>query len=374
MSAQDPALEVPVIVVPEGITIREFLLDGKKAISNIAVKYRKSNGNPPMTKELEVNTTFLRTFLPWLGTEVQMTPTLRDRTQIHRALEILSDPAYHVPDEFSRLAQSIYSHFAADNWGATSTLDGDGDGDESSTTAPKPASTGGSKSIAAITNAVATMRLPPASHPIWGTQGIMHGVALQPGRRISYVLDHRYLSSKRDAKVFGHNGLTPGAWWPLQIVALFNGAHGARIRGISGDVELGTWSVVISGGAYDDLDSDFGDEVWYSGDGSHDNEDRERIVHVSNATRSLHTSLATGKPVRVLRSGKGKTAFAPSVGIRYDGLYRVVATRQQKNARGGLYEQFRLERVPGQPLLDDIRMSVPTARQRHDFNRIGEKY
>ena len=79
----------------------------------------------------------------------------------------------------------------------------------------------------------------------------MHGVVLKiSSRRRDYILDSRY--PKRDAKVFGHNGLDVGQWWPMQIVALFNGAHGSKIGGISGNSQTGAYSIVTSGGAYEE--------------------------------------------------------------------------------------------------------------------------
>jgi hypothetical protein len=353
------------------------MLKAKAKISGLAVKYKNHNGNPPMNTELEEYIKVLRAFLPWLENDVQMTPTLRDRTQIHKALEVLCEPRFKVPEEFSTRARSILNQFESDNWGANSTLDSDGEGHDADSgllASPISNTSPASHSSANVFNAVGTMRLPRPGHPIWGLHGIMHGVAIKPGRRTSYALDPRYLASKRNPKVFGHNGLTPGAWWPFQIVALFHGAHGASMKGIAGDAQLGTWSVVLSGGAYEGLDSDGGDVIWYSGDGAHDNEDPTRIVHASNATQSLHTSLSTRNPVRVLRSAKGKTKFAPKAGIRYDGLYCVIATRHRKNEKGGLYEQFKLERVQGQQPLREICLSVPTANQLRDFNRIDERY
>jgi hypothetical protein len=48
-------------------------------------------------------------------------------------------------------------------------------------------------------------------------------------------------------KVFGHNGLSIGDWWPMQICVLRDGAHGSRMGGISGSIEEGAWSIIVSG-------------------------------------------------------------------------------------------------------------------------------
>jgi hypothetical protein len=73
------------------------------------------------------------------------------------------------------------------------------------------------------------LRLPRPDHPIWGREGIMHGIcyAISINGRRSPQLDSRYKNEQRAANVLGSNGLTVGAWFPLQLVALFKGAHGS---------------------------------------------------------------------------------------------------------------------------------------------------
>lgn len=59
---------------------------------------------------------------------------------------------------------------------------------------------------------VTTLRLPPLDHPIFGREGIMHGVAIKKGRRKAEVLDPRF--SRKHSKIYGHNGLPVGTWFP----------------------------------------------------------------------------------------------------------------------------------------------------------------
>jgi hypothetical protein len=346
-----------------------------RRISTTAVKFKNNNGNPPMTAQITENLQLLRGLWPFLQTEVHMTPRLRDSTRIDKALEILQNPIFLLPADVVERATEVYQFFVNDRWGAHGTDDNEvvEPVEQVTSTPTAGASTQTSNVDRIVRESMTTMRLPPADHPIWGVHGIMHGLALKPGRRVSYIRNPRLLGESRNAKVFGHNGLAVGTWFPFQLKALFDGAHGASVAGISGHAEFGAYSVVISG-MYDDLDRDEGDRVWYSADGSHTNVDNRSITHMSNSTRSLHTSLANGNPVRLLRSSKGKYQYAPSIGIRYDGLYRVTASRQQRNANGGLYEQFRLERMPGQPPLADLYLDSPTQQQRADFERIDERY
>lgn len=78
--------------------------------------------------------------------------------------------------------------------------------------------------------------------------------------------------------------------------------------------------------------------------------------------------------MRVLRASKKQSAFAPSVGIRYDGLYVVVRQETSHNAKGGLFIRYLLERVPGQTPLKDVRSASPTAQQMADFRRIKDPW
>ncbi|SPQ24206.1 3e11dd4e-944c-4769-ada7-d5081130441f [Thermothielavioides terrestris] len=215
-------------------------------------------------------------------------------------------------------------------------------------------------------------RLPPANHPIWGTNGIMHGMYMVrgPGNRPTYRYDPRYIHQKRDARVIGANGLVPGAWWPLQALAVFHGAHGQTIRGISGSPTQGAYSIVISGRAratYAHLDADNGHTVQYASDSP--------AAAPSSDTRALQTSLRTGAPVRVLRgAGARAHALAPPVGIRYDGLYRVVASRRVPDHRGEEYLVFRLVREPGQLPLAQICAASPTPAQIRAERRLRRGY
>lgn len=102
----------------------------------------------------------------------------------------------------------------------------------------------------------AVVKLPPRDDHIWGATGIMHGLAPKVGGiKRTIVLDHRYDGEKRPADVFGHNGLTPGDWFPNQMAALFHGGHGSRIGGVYGKEGKGTYSVVVSG-QYKEVDNE----------------------------------------------------------------------------------------------------------------------
>ena len=231
-----------------------------------------------------------------------------------------------MPEEVSRWAATITAKFERDNWSVstpnnnnnannnnannigesededdTASAEDSEESDEDAAPAPAPAPA----PILAVTAVAATattpaFRLPPPNHPIWGTAGVMHGVYIrwQHGRR--YGLDPRYAHQKRDAAVFGHNGLAPGAWWPLQVAAWFAGAHGSHIKGIFGSVAEGAYSVVVSGAATayhgQNGDRDRGTVLFYSADSP----DRNDTAAPSADTRALLRSEQTRRPVTTI--------------------------------------------------------------------------
>lgn len=124
-----------------------------------------------------------------------------------------------------------------------------------------------------------------------------------------------------------------------------------------------------------------GDVIVYSGPGSATNEDPVNLPRGSEGHLYLLKSRETGRPVRVLRAGgRKRSVFAPSVGIRYDGLYTVTSySDDAHNEHGGRYVRAVLTRVPNQRVsLYRIRLGfpevnregMPTAQQIADFRRI----
>lgn len=167
---------------------------------------------------------------------------------------------------------------------------------------------------------------------------------------VTRTVDPHY---KRSSNVVGHNGLTVGDWWPYQICALRDGAHGSLMGGIAGTKGRGCNSVIISGGG-DYGDRDLGDTVWYTGSGE---PGRDGVQPLTNATQSLITSLTRRLPVRVIRTAKCEGPYRPSSGLRYDGLYDVKWHGLVGAANGTRRWRFKLQRRADQP---PIRREVPT--------------
>ncbi|KAK0712582.1 PUA-like domain-containing protein [Lasiosphaeria miniovina] len=361
------------------------LLEAKNQATMLVTTY-KNTPNPDKDGKIKRRVQDVEAFLWWLDNEVEVNPGLKSpRGPVDQILGLLKKTNF-IPAHITIWAGDILARFEEDNWGA----DDAGQASDSETVmgeqeheqAPEPpqrAPAGPSSApmaCVASDSGTANLPIPPVNHPIWGERGIMHGLCMKRGKTTSYSLNPNLKDKKADAKVFGHNNLTPGDWWPMQKAALFHGAHGAPISGISGTPELGAYSIVTSGRSttYGDMDEDHGDVLYYSGDQSTDNVNPTRVIMTSSRTQSLEKSMQTRRPVRVLRSSGGSGVFHPPVGIRYDGLYRVTERLQKFNKKGGMYYQFKLIRDPGQTPLKDICKNSPGRQQLLDEAKIRDGY
>ncbi|TPX08579.1 uncharacterized protein E0L32_009918 [Thyridium curvatum] len=377
------------ISVPDGVAIGQthqqrvnYLTRTRRVIvSNLLVQYKKPEQFRQMAI-VEAREPELDGFLAFLESPaVAMTPELKKDGKIDVTLNAVIDPGMKVPDRFVQRSRALLDKFEDENWGGDSDVDDEAEdgqeaAEEASASAATPSSSnsaaGPSKAQKKEATAPPRIRYPARNHPIFGEDGIMHGAIIKHSAKTkTYLLDDRYQAT--DAKRYGHNGLTVGAWFPIQLVAMFNGAHGARVAGISGSSTHGAYSVVVSG-AYDDLDRDLGNIIYYSGSGSHKHEDPENPPKATDGTKALKASLDTGNLVRVLRSSSGKSSFTPKVGLRYDGLYKVVGLGTTRNSLGGQVELFKLQRMAGQTSLEDLVRYSPTRREKRDFTRYRDGY
>lgn len=314
-------------------------------ITRLVEEFRNSRGRP-LSRDGQEKLAFVRRKLfPYLRFDVRMNPDLRRYAMIDVRLQEVIENDCGLPEDLVATAELIYEKFESEGWGAPT---------------GRPRKTEGG---------------PPADHPIWGVDGIMHGAVLvTEGKKMTYQLDDRYTDEQRDFKVYGENGLSPGDWFPRGVIARFKGAHAGMVRGICGDSERGAYAIVVSGQYEEDLDE--GEVLYYSGEGAEKNKDPHEVDR--RATNdSLVASFETRRPVRVLRSASKDERhrhYAPSCGIRYDGLYRVTAIQRRHNAKGGLYQRFKLRRLPDQEDLEDIAARSPTRDQRRDFDLVKRGY
>ncbi|KAK3388714.1 PUA-like domain-containing protein [Sordaria brevicollis] len=335
----------------------------------------------------------MHAFLLHLEHEVEPKPQFKPK--LESLLRLFLDPVLagklsEMAPDIPRLAQQVLDKYESENWGQDLT-DNEEDGLDADNIGPAVVPLGNNNDTPSSGSPSSAntevIKLPPVSHPIWGRQGIMHGLARRTSAqgRVVVILNPSYQQEKRNARVFGHNGHKPGTWWPYQKAALFHGAHGSPQAGITGDPERGTFSIVVSAtSAYRDLNQDQGTVLWYSADKSTENASPVSTGETSNATASLLQARKKGTPVRVLRhSGKSTTADSrrsfiyPTVGIRYDGLYKIVDQDIGTNKHGGAIKLFKLVRLPDSDnegvSWEDIQKN-PTKEQLRQFDKIKDAY
>lgn len=378
--------------IPNNFEARKNFIkqETRNVIQMLCQQSLKAKGLPDTSVAYKDLPARLEMYMRWLENDFEITPALKDKSIVAAGIQLMyANPNYHFPEPMRERAKALYEKWEGQNWGEGEVEEESEDDETATTSSEKPsaspppekrrkpsttgsATTSSSRRSSAVTNTMATLFPPPKDHPIFGINGIMHGLVMKrTPKRKEFVLDQRY--PKKDAKVFGHNGLSVGTWFPKQHLALFNGAHGSKIGGIAGNAQTGAYSIVVSG-MYDELDQDRGETLYYSGSRSHENEDPKAPFPSSNATNALKASQRNQQPVRVLRTSAGKSTLCPTVGIRYDGLYRVAEMREHLNTKGGKYEQFRLERLGGQPDLATIARKRPTLAEQNDFAKIHEGY
>ncbi|KAI9712237.1 MAG: hypothetical protein M1828_001715 [Chrysothrix sp. TS-e1954] len=177
---------------------------------------------------------------------------------------------------------------------------------------------------------------------------ILRGIKQNRGAGGRYVasLDSEWLGhDRRKANEFGTGYLANGQWWPTQLTALRDGAHGSTEGGISGIKGKGAVSIVISGSHYEDQDE--GESLWYCGTEGKDGQ-------ISDNTRLLMLNKSTGNPVRVLRSHNlpKENPYRPAAGFRYDGTYRVVESELLSKEKA--HHRFLLVREDGQDAIRHV--------------------
>ncbi|KAI9769936.1 MAG: hypothetical protein M1840_003645 [Geoglossum simile] len=331
-----------VMYIPDNYTKKERFIRNeiRHNVKLCVTKTRKGLG---LTREQDNR---LALFLHALN-GVSMTKKLAaDSHTISTFTAILRPNDFNFPQKYLDMIDLLYKKWESENWGKGAEAT-DSDTDD---TDDEPAAT--SSVTSGSENNITLMRRAPRGHRIYGADGIMRGIMIKQGKTRAYCLDTSW--PKKGAKVYGHNGLQVGDWWPLQIAALRDGAHGARIGGIAGNEAGGAYSIVVSG-QYSDLDQDYGTTLYYSGSGSGDN--TMDTPPNTRASRCLASSIRTGNLVRVLRAAGG-SGSAPSTGIRYDGLYTVEEKKTLENKYHGAYWQFKLVRQNDQPPMNFTRPTL----------------
>lgn len=137
-----------------------------------------------------------------------------------------------------------------------------------------------------------------------------------------------------------------GTWWRFRVQASEDGVHRPLVSGIHGKESDGAYSIVFSG--LREEDADLGNELYYTASGGRGGKSRTGGVQVRDQElkrenkalamncwapfdgvkgASAGDNWRLGKPVRVLRSGNARhqlSKYQPKIGVRYDGIYKVV--------------------------------------------------
>ncbi len=118
------------------------------------------------------------------------------------------------------------------------------------------------------------------------------------------------------------SGVREGTVFPSYRELFDSGVHRHTVKGIVGGGEQGAESIVLSGGYEDDRDE--GALIIYTGEGGQDSSKRQVADQTfTGGNRALALNRDVGLPVRVIRGFKLKdSAFRPTHGYRYDGLYQ----------------------------------------------------
>ena len=137
--------------------------------------------------------------------------------------------------------------------------------------------------------------------------------------------------------VFGEIPGNPvGTTYESREAAKAAGVHQVGVQGIAGNRRVGCASIVLNGGY--DTDEDYGHEIFYTGSGGQDPQNRRRHIADQDVQASDNAALVaselSGKPIRIVRGWKGEASQSPSVGYRYDGLYKVVKHYEHTPADG----------------------------------------
>ncbi|MER5862490.1 YDG/SRA domain-containing protein [Kitasatospora sp. NPDC002040] len=151
------------------------------------------------------------------------------------------------------------------------------------------------------------------------------------------------------AKVFGHiEGHPVGSQYRWRKEVSAAGVHAPLIAGIHGNASEGADSIVVSGGYADDRD--YGDVIIYTGHGGQANGRQVRDQEIdASGNAGLVKSELEGNLIRVIRGANNHSEHAPSLGYRYDGLFRVESHHSKAGENGYRIWQFRLVAVDAMP-------------------------
>lgn len=119
-------------------------------------------------------------------------------------------------------------------------------------------------------------------------------------------------------------GVFPGTKFGSRAQLYDNGVHRMLSGTVCGTETDGAASILLAGASDSDIDN--GSEVCFTGAVIINGKNRRKSHSswkVIRGTQALMTSCIRNLPIRVIRSSRLKSAYAPSGGFSYDGLFKV---------------------------------------------------
>lgn len=147
-------------------------------------------------------------------------------------------------------------------------------------------------------------------------------------------------------RIFGHISEYPeGSWFATRTDVRLAGVHRPRIAGICGGEREGAESILLSGG-YED-DTDYGNLIYYTGEGGRDEKTNTQIANqsLSRGNLALVYSQQHRLPVRVIRSATHKSPYSPKEGFLYGGLYKVINHEYVEGISGYYIHRYTLQKI-----------------------------
>ncbi|KAH0541982.1 hypothetical protein FGG08_003614 [Glutinoglossum americanum] len=164
------------------------------------------------------------------------------------------------------------------------------------------------------------------------------------------------LSRTKDPRSFGHHGFEVGDWWIDPICAFRDGIIENNVNRMTAG-EQGVYAMVLT--KNDAIDTEKGTTLceW--------NSDQYEEESDALDARKLLKNAISHEPIRVLRTSMMQSKMAPVVGVRYDGLYRVLRYGLKRdNEQLSLYVE--LGRDPDQLDISEA-LKRPRAEERDDW-------
>ncbi|MEV6368737.1 YDG/SRA domain-containing protein [Micromonospora musae] len=167
-------------------------------------------------------------------------------------------------------------------------------------------------------------------------------------------------------------GYPPGSTFKNRDELTESRVHRPNQGGIWGGKD-GAESIVVSGGYVDD--EDYGTEIVYTGQGGNDPRTKRQVADqkLTHGNLGLARSQIDGNPVRVVRGAGGDPKYSPEVGLRYEGLFRVVDHWSDTGKDGFKIWRYRLvalESADPPPAGADGAESEPAARTEATIQRL----